>query len=219
MDNLPIEERVRYYFLAMGAQPNTEANEFQSGLSFILGQDRLHVTILKPNDLMVRNRIIETILGLSSRRTSTQLVYLAAPRLLGATMDATVFRLHGIGLLLFDERRIDEAVAAQLVQIVGAKTPANNESALSNELISLKAMYGEMQRNLAQLKEDMQGMKHVPADADRLPERAPVTITLPSEPAFHPELPTPSPDDTGLPSYFTNNPWLQVLSKRGRSEN
>lgn len=77
----------------------------------------LHVAILKPADLVVRNRIIDTVLTLSSLRTSSRLVYLAAPRLLGATLDASMFRAHGIGLLLFDDRRIDEAVAAQPAQI------------------------------------------------------------------------------------------------------
>jgi hypothetical protein len=218
--SLPIEERLRHYFLAMGAQPNTNVNEPQPGNSFSLGQDTLHLAILKPEDLAIRNRVIETVLSLSSLRTS-QLVYLAAPRLLGATMDAGIFRAHGIGLLLYDDRRIDEAVAAQPVRTITPQaTPINTDSALVGELTSLKAMYGEMERHLAQLREDMRIMQQNPRGSEPameqihpppLPSREPIFAASP--------LVTPSVESAALPSYFNNNPWLDVLSKRGRSEN
>lgn len=220
MASLPIEERLRHYFLAMGAQPNTNAHEFRSGLTFSIGQESLHVAILKPDDLTVRNRVIETVLGLSTHRNSSQLVYLAAPRLLGATMDAAMFRAHGIGLLLFDDRRIDEAVAAQPAQTTTAQaTPVSNESALVGELTSLRAMYGEMERSLAQLREDMRNIQNNPRSLEQPPEQVSPSTALPREPVFHPPLLTPRIDEAALPSYFNNNPWLEVLSKRGRSEN
>jgi hypothetical protein len=218
--SLPIEERLRHYFLAMGAQPKVDLNGSQSGLSFNVGPDMLHVAILKPNDLIVRNRIIDTVLSLSSRRTTSQLVYLAAPRLLGATLDASMFRTHGIGLLLFDDRRIDEAVAAQPAQISTAQTaPASNESALVTELTSLKAMYGEIERNLTQLREDMRNMQRNPQSADLPVEQVRPLTALSREPVFAPPLLIQPADSAALPSFFNNNPWLEVLAKRGRSEN
>ena len=220
MASLPIEERLRHYFLAMGAQPRVEPNRSESGLSFNVGADMLHVAILKPADLVVRNRIIDTVLTLSSLRTSSRLVYLAAPRLLGATLDASMFRAHGIGLLLFDDRRIDEAVAAQPAQISTAQTtPNSNESALVTELTSLKSMYGEIERNLAQLREDMRSMQRNPQSADLPVEQVRPSVALSREPVFAPPLLTPTADSGALPSFFNNNPWLEVLSKRGRSEN
>jgi hypothetical protein len=219
--SLPIEERLRHYFLAMGAQPKAEANGSESGLSFNVGADMLHVAILKPADLVVRNRIIDTVLTLSSLRTSsTRFVYLAAPRLVGATLDASMFRAHGIGLLLFDDRRIDEAVPAQPAQIIAPQTtPTGNESALVTELTSLKSMYGEIERNLAQLREDMRNMQRNPQSANLSHDQARPSVALSREPVFAPPLLTPPADNGPLPSFFNNNPWLEVLSKRGRSEN
>ena len=220
MANLPIEERLRHYFLAMGAQPKAEPNGSESGLSFNVGSDMLHVAIPKPADLVVRNRIIDTVLTLTSLRTSSRLVYLAAPRLVGATLDAGMFRAHGIGLLLFDDRRIDEAVAAQPAQISVSQTaPTSNESALVTELTSLKSMYGEIERNLAQLREDMRNMQRIPQNANLPVEQVRPSVAMSREPVFAPALLTQSADNGALPSFFNNNPWLEVLSKRGRSEN
>ncbi len=148
----------------MGAQqiPNPDLN--QSGLSFLVGADNVHVMVLKAQDLAQRNSIIDTVLKLSSLRNSHQTVYLAAPRLLGATIDASIFRAHGIGLLFFDERRIDEAVAPQPPQAAQPQltpTPAQDPG-LVTELATLKSMYFEMERNLTQLRDDLKNLHEAP---------------------------------------------------------
>lgn len=215
MVNLTLEQRLRHYFFAMGAQAND--TEPASGLSFTIGQDRIHVSIIRPQDLAVRNRVIETVLNLSSLRTA-ELVYLAAPRLLGATIDAGIFRTYGIGLLLFDDRRIDEAVPAQLVTRTPTSTvPTPNDGALVTELTNLRAMYGEMERNLAQLREDMRNLNQNARGSEHTLEQMHSPPITSREPAFAPGVPSMEPG--ALPSYFNNNPWLDVLSKRGRPEN
>jgi len=217
--SLPIEERLRHYFLAMGAQPDLDRNSQQSAGDFRLGQDTLHVSILKPQDLAIRNRVIETVLSLSTQRTA-QIVYLAAPRLLGATMDAGIFRAHGIGLILYDDRRIDETITAQPVQAVAPQsTVANTDSALVGEFTSLKAMYREMERHLAQLREDMRMMQNARSSEPQIEQQQRPHLAA-RETIFSSPPMTTSPVEPGaLPSYFNNNPWLDVLSRRGSSEN
>jgi len=203
----------------MGAQQTPNADSNQAGLSFLVGADNVHVMVLKTQDLAQRNSIIDTVLKLSSLRNSYQTVYLAAPRLLGATIDASVFRAHGMGLLLFDERRIDEAVAPQPLQATRPQvTPAPvQESELVSELATLKSMYFEMERNLTQLREDLKNLHEAPVNTGRFapqPSQPPLGGG-PHEPLFVPNM----SQSGALPSYFSNNPWLEVLSKRGRSEN
>jgi hypothetical protein len=220
----------------MGAQqtPNTDPN--QAGLSFLVGADNVHVLVLKPQDLAQRNSIIDTVLKLSSLRNSYQTVYLAAPRLLGATIDAAIFRAHGIGLLFFDERRIDEAVAPQPLQATRpqAAQPAQDPGLVS-ELATLKAMYFEMERNMTQLRDDLRNLHDAPRSGGFAPQLSQPAQPVPPEHVFAPNIiqnealhpyfnqvdpPPPRGGSSGaLPSYFTNNPWLEVLSKRGRSEN
>ena len=197
----------------MGAQqtPNPDSN--QAGLSFLVGADNVHVMVLKTKDLAQRNAIIDTVLKLSSLRNSYQTVYLAAPRLLGATIDASIFRAHGIGLLFFDERRIDEAVPPQPLQVTPPQPTqvAAQDPALVSELATLKSMYFEMERNLTQLRDDLKNLHEIPRNDGFQPQLS----QPPREPVYAPHF----TQGGSLPSYFSNNPWLEVLSKRGRSEN
>ena len=202
----------------MGARQSPNADSNQAGLSFLVGEDNVHVMVLKTQDLAQRNSIIDTVLKLSSLKNSYQTVYLAAPRLLGATIDASIFRAHGIGLLFFDERRIDEAVAPQPLQVTRPQlNPAPvQDPGLVSELATLKSMYFEMERNLTQLRDDLKKLHETPRNGGFAPQLShPPLGGGPREPVYAPNITQGGP----LPSYFSNNPWLEVLSRRGRSEN
>jgi hypothetical protein len=211
--DLPIEDRLLHYFLAMGAQQAERSEIPQNNLAFISGSEKIHVVILRSEDFVERNRVIEAILSLTSLRNSSQLLYLAAPRLLGASIDAAIFRPYGIGLLLFDERRIDEAVAPQLVQPTKmmqqiSETP---DPGLFTELATLKSMYTEMERTIATLRDDLKTIRRNSETQTDTREPTPSRIA-PHEPIFA----SSSTSESQLPAFFTNNPWLDVLSKRGR---
>jgi len=194
----------------MGARQSEE--ERKAGLSFVIGTEKVHVVILKAQDLAQRNSIIDTMLNLPSLRSTYQLLYLAVPRLLGATIDSATFRSHGIGLLLFDERRIDEAVTPQTARPgIVEMTTRTQEATIAAELATLKSMYSQMEKDFAQLREDLRRMSASEIGS----ERVPTSLVAPQEPAFAHSV----GERMGLPSYFSNNPWLDVLSKRGRTEN
>ncbi len=216
MANLPIEERLVHYFLAMGAQQTEATPNVQAGLTFLLGSDKVHVMVVRSEDFVQRSKIIDTVLGLASLKNSFHLHYLAAPRLLGASIDAGIFRSHGIGLLLFDERRIDEAVPAQLVQpIITQPSPQSNDGGVVTELATLKSMYLEMEKTIAKLREDLTSFQEMPERSSRTFEDARPSRLVAVQPMFA----GANANGGQLPSFFTNNPWLEVLSKRGRSGN
>jgi hypothetical protein len=211
MVDLPIEKRLLHYFLAMGAQPLEPLQNAPTGLTVSLGCERIHIAVLKSDAFLQKSKIIEAIMNLASLTKSANQVYLAAPRLLGTTVDAGVFRTQGIGLLLFDDRRIDETVAPQSFhtshQEQRDQTP---DPSLVTEVATLKSMYLEMERTVARLREDLksfqQNISSTPA--------TPVGI---SPPIAH-ERPRFTEVGAGLPSFFSNNPWIDVLSRRGREE-
>ena len=210
MANLTIEERLLHYFLAMGAQSADPLPNSPPGLSLVIGQERVHVVVLNNDSLAQRNRIVDAIMSLSSLRGSVNQIYLAASKLLGTAIDASIFRAHGIGLLLFDDRRIDEAVPAQTTrsqEAVAAVQGSDHDLAI--ELQALKSKYHDMELTIAKLREDLHGLRNA--------------NTSPPLPKDGPRIIEPQRLYTGssseLPSYFVNNPWLEVLSKRGREEN
>jgi hypothetical protein len=196
----------------MGAHQTERSEIPQNNLAFISGSEKIHVVILRSEDCVERNRVIEAILSLTSLRNSSQLLYLAAPRLLGASIDAGIFRLHGIGLLLFDERRIDEAVAPRLLQATRlSQQPSQTpDPAVFTELATLKSMYTEMERTIATLRDDLKTLRH-----DSEPDTREPTLSRIAQ--REPLFPSPSISGSQLPAFFSNNPWIDVLSKRGRS--
>jgi len=197
----------------MGAQETPEPAPNRTRQSFLIGPDKAHVFILKPEDLPHRNAILDAIFTLSTLRNNYSLLYLAVPRVLGTAVDAGLFRSRGIGLLFFDERRIDEAVTAQptripLLRQEEAPAPGNIDS----EIATLRSMYLEMDRTVNLLRNELANLRQVsgtPEEPPRIPQPIQMVTDQPvfAQPAGH-----------ELPSFFMNNPWLEVLSKRGTGE-
>jgi hypothetical protein len=196
----------------MGAQQTTKTGD-ESGVSFMVGALKAHVLILRPEDLVARNAIINAMLNLSKLQETYNLVYLATPRMLGAMIDTAVFRSRGIGLLFFDERRIEEALTPQPSQPTPqVSTQRPQEPAVVTELATLKTMYVEMERSLTQLRDDLAQLRNAKPFPDQMPHIASPDKRVDPQRMF---VQNPMQSGDGLPSYFTNNPWLEVLSKRG----
>jgi hypothetical protein len=216
----PIEERVIHYFLAMGARVNQDSPN-PGTLSFLFENDCVLVSILTVADTIQRNRIIDTLLRISSLRSQGTQVYVAAPKLLGATIDAQVLRSSGIGLLLYDDRRIEETIKPEIIHAPPERrTPGNPtpDLTLLSELTTLKSKYTEIERNMQRMIAEFKTLQenimltHGPnpkasSDVSFEPIRSPETL-------FQGDMLAHGP----LPSFFTNNPWLDVLSKRGKVE-
>lgn len=221
MLSLPIEERLRHYFIAMGALGNENPSN-PGTLSFVMGSERTLVTVLTITDLVQRNRIIDTLLHLSSLRSEGTQPYIAAPRLLGATLDSQILRSSGIGLLLYDDRRIEETVKPEPIHhtigIKQASPSSNTDTTLIAELAALKLTCAELEKNMSRMRTEFKSLQ------ERAVPSAPISHDSDHVQAFG-SLQRPEAtfqlsmlDKGALPSFFTNNPWLDVLSKRGRGE-
>ena len=209
MVSISIQERLLHYFLAMGAQPVDPFPNLPAGISFLNQSEKIHVTVVGQDAFLQRGKLLESILNLSTIASSVNKVYLAAPRLLGTAIDTEVFRVRGFGLLLFDERRIDEVLAPQVIPKQPLEPIKRDlDRALAEELASLRSMYLELRGSFDRLHAELESLKSVSGLALTGPIH-----TRQLQP--HPPL---QATQNGLPSFFANNPWLEVLSQRGREE-
>lgn len=213
MASLPIEQRLLHYFMAMGGQ-QVEEDPSTAGLSFVLGDDKINVVVLNSDAYSQRSMVIDALLQLTPSRSASNLVYLAAPKLLGTSMDAAVFRSRGIGLLLYDGRRIEEAVTPERIegQIQSVPDVHTQDRVLLAEIANLKSMYLEMEGTIAKLRQDLEDSRlsvGISVDPTRITQQQPVL-------AVEPGIGSQSP--SSLPSFFANNPWLDLLSRRGKDE-
>jgi hypothetical protein len=196
----------------MGMQLLSPAQDNPPRLAFSLGSDKVHVAILKNDAFLQKGKIIESVMNLTSLRNSVNQLYLAAPRLLGTAIDAEVFRSQGIGLLLFDDRRIDETVAPRtFCQSQPQHVAEKPDLALVSEVRALQSMYLEIERTVSMLRADLKSFRDELTCAPSIPERI-------SQPQIFHQEPRFSAGSAELPSFFNNNPWLDVLSRRGREE-
>jgi hypothetical protein len=200
----------------MGAQQLPQ-NDTDQKLLFLIGNDRIQVNILTPDDMIQKNRIIETLMQLSSLRSTGSQLYIATPRLLGATLDSRILSSHGIGLLLYDDRRIDETIkpaAVPALKQIQTIISQNSDSTLQSELAILKSMCTQMQRSLEEVRNEFSSFKNKtsiqvpaselqPSSFDVIQQSQPFSVDM---------------QGASLPSFFSNNPWLDVLSKRGKTE-
>jgi hypothetical protein len=202
----------------MGAHQDSSPSGDNSLISFTVGSEKIIVRILTANDMLQRNRILEVLLHLTCLRSGNNQIYIVVPRLLGASLDAQVLRSQGIGLILFDERRIEETVKPR--QVTTSVQPHSSASTVDpsvlSELATLKSMYAQIERTIEQIRAEFNSLKEdTPTQSPRL-ERHQQNLDF--EPVMHPPQTPISPSQEPLPSFFTNNPWLDVLSKRGRPE-
>jgi hypothetical protein len=206
----------------MGALRN-ESSSNPGTLSFVIGDQRALVSVLTITDIIQRNRIIDTLLHLASIRSEGTQPYIAAPRLLGATLDSRILRTSGIGLLLYDDKRIEQTIKPEPTQHTTeahkVSSPSGTETTLIAELAALKLMYAELEKNMKRIMTEFKSLQQrikssttISCDSDATP-RAFGSFRRPEA-----TLQTGMLDDGTLPSFFINNPWLDVLSKRGRTE-
>lgn len=192
-------------------------------LSFVMGSEHTLVSVLAFTDIIQRNRIIDTLLRLSSLRSGGTQLYVAAPSFLAATLDSQILRSSGIGLLLYDDRRIEEIVKPEPAQSaigIHQASSASMDGMLIAELTALKLKYAELEKNLSCMMTKISSLQDGVSSSgsstilrDSADVQAFGSLQRP-EAAFQTGVLSAS----DLPSFFTNNPWLEVLSHRGRTE-
>jgi len=212
---LPIEQRLIHYFLAMGAQHTGDSSDRRT-LSFKLENKTIEVVIIRNEEILEKGKVIETILHTTTLKKPSTALYLAAPRLLATILDEHILKTHGLGLLLFDDRRIEETIEGQITSpelngtAINAVVPDPN---LLSEFAILKTKYTQMEKTVETLREEIK----------TITRNATVRTTSPSICNRIDPQPSPQPyvdptNPSSLPSFFNNNPWLEVLSRRGRTE-
>jgi len=207
----------------MGAQQCSAENSDRRSQSFKLGNEIILVVTLQNEDILESSKVLDTILHIASLRQRANVLYLAAPRLLATTLDTRIFKTHGFGLILFDDRRIEEAIEGRITHEPTPKqiNTAIPDQNLLSEFIALRSMYAQMEKTIENMREEMKTINQNAMMRTTEP-RAPVRMESESnEVASRPSTSytiTPHPLQGPLPSFFNDNPWLEVLSRRGRPE-
>ena len=157
-----------------------------------------------------RRAVMDSIMRASACAGKASRTYLALPKTAASLADAGLFQEYGIGLFTYDQRNVEEALPARYFEIsdsaasLGETVAAGGQ--LRNELRELHSELGMLQRVVQQLKEELASLAKSVASKEFVRTVAP-----------HNSLQGVHVVES-LPTFFSGNPWLEVLSRRGREE-
>jgi hypothetical protein len=166
----------------------------------------LAVRVLEEDELSSRSSILDGVLSAASLMSRANQVYLALPKFLSSTIDSNIIEEHGVGVIVYDEKVVEEVVVPERLQITNrsrSMAMANEESheALFEEIGALRGRLISLEETIESLKTEVAHIRSWKASATQLGRVTPLSIT---------------PDIQGTPSLIKDNPWIDVLSKRGR---
>ncbi|HDI01476.1 MAG TPA: hypothetical protein ENF78_03520 [Candidatus Bathyarchaeota archaeon] len=200
--------------------------------------------VLSVGEKAVGNRsyFTELVMKAVALREKCNFLYLAAPRLVATVLDTEVLRKHAIGLLVIGDERVIEALASPYKPVEKTRLVSGTsvDADLINELLSrlelLEQRIGALEAEITSLRplavelSSLKGLSEqvnkLSARIDMISRRLDALSARVATPAPPTRLtPTPSqpqgparPELEGLPSFFKDNPWLEILARRGQDE-
>jgi len=152
---------------------------------------------------------MDSIMRASASASKANRTYLALPKSAACLTDARLFQERGIGLFTYDQRNLDEALPARYFETVNAavnqegRTETNQ---LGSQIRELRIEFDMLEKAVQQIREELAYARKVvireePARAFAQPNRIPEIHAV-----------------ENLPTFFAGNPWVEVLSRRGREE-
>lgn len=169
----------------------------------------VRVVILDESFWVDRQTFLNSIMKVTALAGKSNRTYLALPKTAASLTDARLFQERGIGLFTYDHRNVDEALPARYFEMTTAALPQTDRKAadqLENEIRELRAQVDTLERTVQSLSEELMSLKRMGSHSE------PVKPYLPTR-----ALPAVTIADN-LPTFFAGNPWVEVLSRRGREE-
>lgn len=206
MPDPELVQRIRFYLMSMGYDEK-QISEVGDRIEVSSQNEKAAVVLLGESGLVERGTLVQSLVGVSGLQREFNRVYLAVPRLFAAVYDTRPFQEQGVGLIVYDSRRIEETLDAKRIE--HATEPRTSESApleALQEIRRLKQAHSELEDAIRTLREQVSQLTQVQQAAHAH------GVELPIAPA---QTARPSASN-GLPVFFDNNPWLEVLSRRGK---
>jgi hypothetical protein len=205
-----LNERIKFYMKSKGIEPlenySLKSNE-KPDMAFNDGTNLIFIKIFHVNDFQNRNALLDLILHSVLFTKEANKVYVVIPKIFASIIDWRIFQEHGLGLILYDERMIEEVFQPKVFehQIPEASSPIvpkeffEEFERLKNKVLSLEQLVHNLMEELSQIKLKNKLKEVTPSIK---PSKLEEKIQL----------------NENLPSFLKDNPWLEILSKRGREQ-
>jgi len=199
------------YFQSKGmklVEKTKSDNEDKNAPDLIMSDNtnRMYLKIIQKESISERNKLLGSIMKSVSYLLEANIVYLALPKLYASILDGRVFRENGLGVLIYDDRGAPEEVIQPKI------FPNKQTSASSTSTIPIKMMeeINSLKDNLHSLEIEVNILKDL---VSNLKSNQKIIEIEPQIKKVKVEQKT---DSTDFPEFMRDNPWVEILSKRGR---
>lgn len=177
---------------------------------FFKGEESCVCVVILDHGLWAdRQAVMDSIMRASISVGKASRTYLALPKAAASLIDARLFQERGIGLFTYDQRTVEEALPARHFETATISQPQSDGSTagrFESELRGLRIEFDMLEQAVKQLREELASVRKASA----------------SEQIVRPIASSNSLQQVhiadNLPTFFAGNPWLEVLSRRGRDE-
>jgi hypothetical protein len=205
---------IRKHFLSKGfVQANQKSKD---ELLFEEDDHLVSIRVVNKEKLSDRNALLKEILDARQIEEETGRTYLALPNRYVAAIDGGILRDNGIGLIAYGEDDIREVVPAKHILHTREILTSEGTDALRYEIEELKRLYSEARDNISRLNDEVESLKSKMHSVAIAKEKARGVIE--KNQFLESQNEEKNQAGTNLPAYFLRNPWLNVLSKRGKEK-
>ena len=192
------------FFTSKGLKPIPLAEMSAQGeekpdLAFADGRTTTYLKVFGKHDLQQRDALLQAVLSSMSYARAANRVYLVLPKVQATIVDAAPLRERGLGLIVYDSKRIEEVLPSSIFNHDTATAKATGDlERLTSRIAALERTVETLLSELSRIK----ALKLEQLEPSRIPSRSPMAVELQSS--------------ERLPSFLQDNPWLEILSRRGR---
>jgi len=198
-----IDESLEAFFSSRGHRrisgENKHTERKKGELVFTDGVNTIYLRALEMNGLDERNRLLETIADSVAQTSVANKVYLALPKVCATILDAAILREKGLGLMVYDSRGVEEVLPARLFDHM----PPEPKNTL--ELEQLRGRISTLEQIVEALNSELSKIRLT----------RPVQLNTKSTQISDADTTEPQKPDV-LPSFLQDNPWVDILARRGR---
>ena len=215
-EKIKIIERIIGFFGSRGfskiseSKLNEEDLQVKPDLAFQKDDMRVFVKFADISIVEDRTKFIKTIMEISTLINYCDKLYLVIPKFLATIIDSDILKEKGIGLITYNGK-ITEVLPAVSRKVREILVKKENIETMFQEISDLKRLVVELIEEIRELKERITTVER------KISELRVVTVTEVGVKEVK-ETVTYSETQTmpELPSFFQDNPWLEILSKRGK---
>lgn len=186
------------------------------------GKREIAVNVLDEESLLSRGALQDALLQAEKLKLKFDGVCIAVPRKYVKVIDESVMAMHGFGLIIYDKLGAEEIIPPRLRE---KRQPAHETSegvgkaeVESREIIELRReisrilkVLEEIEARLDRLERDQRSLA---SRISRLESELARSKPISRQEVVKVEVQAPPKSSQKLPSYLSDNPWVEILSRR-----